>query len=267
MARSPEYPDLLWMPPKSFTEGRPAPPSVIVIHTTEGHEHFDSAEDGAAYNQRRTDGTSAHYFHDPNSTVQCVHTRDRAHCARKNGNRIGIQHELCGKAGQTDNQWDDANSNAIIRNAAKQAARDAKKYGIPVVRLTAKQVRAGMRGFCGHVDITYAFPEDDGDHTDPGPRFPWQEFLMLVREHLNPPPPKPPIQPALLEEPMLYKVKGNERVYIKEGSTYRWLTGEGASAAFVAYTTAGYKLVEFPTSAAARVFLGTPATEADAVTQ
>lgn len=187
MARSPEYPDLPWVEPRSWSRGRGSgQPTVIVIHTTEGHEKATSAEDGAAYDARRTDGTSTHYFHDQNSTVQCVRTTDRAHTARSNGNRIGIQHELCGRAGQTPDQWADPASEGTLRRAAKQCARDARKYAIPVRKLTVSQVRSGMRGFCGHVDITYAFPQDNGSHTDPGVNFPWGKFLAMVEAELHP---------------------------------------------------------------------------------
>lgn len=199
MAQSPEYPDLKWVEPKSWTNANRTYVQLIVIHTTEGHERATSAEDGAAYDARRTDGTSTHYFHDQDSTVQCVRTNDQAHTARRQGNRRGIQHELCGRAGQSDEQWDDAASNGTLRRAAKQAARDVRKWNIPVRHLTVAQVRDGQKGFCGHYDITRAFPEDGGTHTDPGPNFPWTEFLNLVRAELAPPPPeeeKPVGQPA-----------------------------------------------------------------------
>jgi N-acetyl-anhydromuramyl-L-alanine amidase AmpD len=192
VAQSPEYPDLKWVPPKSWRNANRTSVQLIVIHTTQGHERATSAEDGAAYDARRTDGTSTHYFHDQNSTVQCVHTADIAHTARAEGNRRGIQHELCGRAEQTDAQWDDAASAGTLRQAAKQAARDAKKWGIPVRHLTVAEVRAGYKGFCGHYDITRAFPQDGGSHTDPGPDFPWSDFLTMVRAELAPPPPKGP---------------------------------------------------------------------------
>lgn len=182
MAQSPEYPDLKWVVPKAWNSGRASgQPSVIVIHTTEGSSHGNSAEDGAAYDARRTDGTSAHYYIDNTSVVQCVRTTDRANTARASGNRIGIHYELCGRAAFTPAQWSNAYGTAMLRLAAKQAARDAKKHGIPIVKLSVADVKAGKKGFCGHVDISYAFGESD--HTDPGKSFPWATFLGMVKEY------------------------------------------------------------------------------------
>lgn len=180
MAQSVEYPDLLWMPPRSWTNANRTSVQVVVIHDTEGSEGVNSAENGASYDQRRTDGTSTHYFHDQDSTVQCVLTEDIAHTARSNGNRIGIHHELCGKASQGAAGWADEASRGTIVQAAKQVARDCLKWKIPVRKLTPSQVAAGVKGICGHADITRAFPEDGGTHTDPGPTFPWETFLTLV---------------------------------------------------------------------------------------
>ncbi|MEV6633869.1 peptidoglycan recognition family protein [Actinoplanes sp. NPDC051470] len=197
MAKSTEYPDLAFVRPRSYTSGRDGKAvRFIVIHYTAGSERSTSAEDGAAYDARRTDGTSTHYFADSNSVVQCVLTRDIAHAARHRGNRLGIQYELCGTQ-QTRAQWLDPASLATLRNAARQVARDCRRYGIPVRRLTATETRRawteypnGPKGIVGHVDCTNAFPEDGGDHTDPGRDFPWDVFLQLVRDELAPEPPK-----------------------------------------------------------------------------
>lgn len=182
MVQSPEYPDLPWVPPRSWTDANRTSVQLIVIHTTEGSAHARSAEDGAAYDQRRTDGTSTHYFHDSDSTIQCVRTADQAHTARTQGNRRGIHHELCGR---TTIDWTGAYAQAMLRRAAKQCARDATKWGIPVRRLTSAQVASGEKGLCGHVEITRAFPADGGTHTDPGPNFPWSLFLDLVRAEME----------------------------------------------------------------------------------
>jgi hypothetical protein len=193
MTQSTEYPDLKWMPPKAFGTGRDGKAvRYIVIHYTAGAERNTSAEDGAVYDQNRTDGTSTHYFVDSNSVVQCVLTKNRGNAARTKGNRLGIQYELCGTV-QTRAQWLDAASLPTLKNAARQVARDCKKYGIPVRRLSVAETRrawdefpAGPRGIVGHVDCTNAYPEDGGDHTDPGTQFPWDVFLDLVQAELTP---------------------------------------------------------------------------------
>jgi hypothetical protein len=192
MAKSTEYPDLTWMPPRAFGSGRDGKAvRFIVVHYTAGAERNTSAEDGASYDARRTDGTSTHYFVDSNSVVQCVRTSDRANAARARGNRLGIQYELCGTV-QTRVQWLDDASLPTLRNAAKQMARDCRKYGIPVRRLSVAETRRawtefpnGPKGIVGHVDCTNAFPEDGGDHTDPGPAFPWDLFLPMVQAELT----------------------------------------------------------------------------------
>jgi N-acetyl-anhydromuramyl-L-alanine amidase AmpD len=194
MAQSPEYPDLKWVPPKSWTNANRTYVQLIVIHTTEGSSRAQSAEDGAAYDARRTDKTSTHYFHDSNSTVQCVRTEDIAHTAKGEGNRRGIQHELCGRAGWTRAQWDTAYARAMLARTAKQAARDVRKWRIPVRHLTVAEVRNGVKGFCSHHDISLAFGQSN--HTDPGPNFPWTKFLDLVRAELAPPKPTPEVPMA-----------------------------------------------------------------------
>jgi hypothetical protein len=174
--------------PRSWTNADRTSVQLIVIHTTEGSSHGQSAEDGAAYDARRTDGTSAHYFVDSNTVVQCVRTNDRAHTARSQGNRRGIQYELCGRAGNSAAWWAGEYATSMLKLAAKQAARDAKKWGIPIRHLTVQQVKDGAKGFCGHYDITRAFPADGGTHTDPGPNFPWSRFLDMVRAEMTPRP-------------------------------------------------------------------------------
>lgn len=171
--------------PKSLTSGRKSgQPTVIVMHTTEGSEGPASAEDGAAYDARRTDGTSTHFFVDSNSVVQCVYTTDEAHAARAHGNDVGIQIEICGKAGQGASGWADAVSKATLENVAQLCVKLRAKYPsrFPLTHLTPAGLRAGMRGFVGHVDCTKAWPEDGGTHTDPGPNFPWSSLLARISQ-------------------------------------------------------------------------------------
>lgn len=190
MAQSREYPDLPWVASRSWKNANRVSVQLIIIHTTEGHARPSAAEDGAAYDARRTDGTSTHFFHDSDSTVQCVHTADIAHAAHREGNRRGIHHELCTKAATTAEGWANPYHTAMLRRAARQVARDCRKWGIPVRQLSVAAVKDGQRGICGHHDVSLAFGQST--HTDPGKNFPWTEFIKLVRAEMAPPPPKEP---------------------------------------------------------------------------
>jgi len=204
MTQSPEFPQYKFAPPASYTRGRKAgQPTVIFIHTTEGSEGRESAENGAAYDARREDGTSTHFFCDQDSTIQCVLTTDEAHAARVHGNDCGIQIEVCGKAGQTAAQWADAASAGAVEQCARLAVALRKKYGaarFPLTNLTPAQLRAGQHGFAEHRDATLAWPADRGTHEDPGPNFPWSTLFARIRELETPPP--PPKGPAAVADVM-----------------------------------------------------------------
>lgn len=190
--QSPDWPDLPFVRPTAFGTGRDGQRAMYsVVHYTAGSERSTSAEDGASYDSRRTDGTSTHYFHDSDSTVQCVRLADRANACFAHGNRQGIQHELCGTQ-QTRAQWLDPASRATIRRTAFQIVRDHTRLGIPFRRLTPAQVRAcwssgdpSKGGICGHADVTLAWPEDHGSHMDPGTEFPWDVLLADIEDIRN----------------------------------------------------------------------------------
>jgi N-acetyl-anhydromuramyl-L-alanine amidase AmpD len=185
VAQSPEFPELKFVKPRSWKSGRArsGQPTIIVIHDTEGSEGRDAAENGAAYDARRTDGVSTHFFVDADSVVQCVLTKDTAHHARSEGNIRGIGFELCGRASQTQAQWLDGGLD--LRLAARYVAKCCRKWNIPARKLTVAQLRAGEKGICAHDDVSKAWHQTD--HTDPGRNFPWTQFLAMVQAELNPP--------------------------------------------------------------------------------
>lgn len=186
--------DIQWVGyPKSYTPGRRRRPQVVVLHYTAGSEGPTSAEGGAAYDKRRTDGTSTHYFTDQiGAALQEVPDGDRAHTARLHGNEIGIQIEICGTV-QTRAQWLDAVSLATLRTTAGLVAILLQRHGLAFRRLTTAELRRAyysepsLTGIVDHNACTLAFPEDDGTHTDLGSGFPWDVFMGMVQVELTGP--------------------------------------------------------------------------------
>lgn len=189
--QSTEFPALRFVQPAAYGKGRDGRKVMYaVVHYTAGSEGRASAENGAAYDARRTDGTSTHFFCDQDSTIQCVYTWDRANAAFSKGNRLGVHFELCGTV-QSRAQWLDTASYGTLEQAAGWIAVVCQKYNLPARRLSVAETRAawdtpnsaGPRGIVGHVDITQAYGQ--GDHTDPGAAFPWDVLLDMVQDNLN----------------------------------------------------------------------------------
>lgn len=160
---------------------------IIVIHTMENDEKPTAAENVALWfaglTKYEAPKSSANYCIDNDSIIQCVRDTDIAwHCPGINHNGIGIEH--AGRAGQTDAQWRDEASQAILRNSAHLSAKLVKKHNIPIQKLSPDELKLKVRGFCGHIDGTIAFPGPNRTHYDPGKFFPWGQYLDLVQSLL-----------------------------------------------------------------------------------
>jgi len=149
----------------------------IVIHATGGPETPRRSDATAAMFARGEREASAHYVVDPAQVVQCVRETDIAWGAQ-GGNRYGVHVELCGRADQTRDQWQDEASAAELRLAATLIADIASRHAIPVRMLTAPDFAANERGIIGHSTIVKATGK--GCHTDPGPGFPWADFIEMI---------------------------------------------------------------------------------------
>lgn len=144
------------------------------------------AENVANY-QIQSESGSYHELVDTGGNVLIENTDDwLSWSAGPKGNWCALHRSFVMRGTESQAEW--RKYDAMLRAGAQRDAQWAKKYNIPVVKLTPAELRAGKRGFCAHYDISLAWGESD--HTDPGVGFPWDYYLQLVREYMNPAPAK-----------------------------------------------------------------------------
>lgn len=205
-----------------YHEGRLRPVRLIVIHDMEWPETVTAAEDCARMFATMDRQASAHICVDNDSAVRCVADSDTAWAA-PGANADGLQLEIAGRARQSRAEWLDDYSKAALGQAAKVCAAWAAKYGIPVRRLTLGELKAGKKGFIGHIDATRAY---GGSHTDPGQGFPWDAFLAMVDAELHGKPSPAPEPDKTWTETLVKTLPtlrpGDDAWDVK---TLRWLLG------------------------------------------
>lgn len=97
-------------------------------------------------------------------------------------NERGLHLCFKGRASQTRAEW---LAQGRQLDAGARVLRDWRdRYGIPLVKLTGAQMRAGQKGVGGHVDTVDAWHSTD--HTDPGPGFPWDVLLAKAAGNTTP---------------------------------------------------------------------------------
>lgn len=157
------------------------PIRVIVIHCTAGEEPAPgAARRTVAWTKSHPEAVSSyHYCADSHESVQAVWDSVVAYHCGHNANSIG--YELCCKLDNNgEGHWRQDDHQKMMDIAAEDVARLCLAYGVPIHKLSVAELRDGKEGLCGHVDIRDAFPGST-THWDPGPFFPWPDFIRRVQ--------------------------------------------------------------------------------------
>lgn len=153
----------------------------IVIHDTEG----PTAESAASWFANPGSEGSANLVVDDDVCYRTLNDNEIPWAA-PGKNNDGFHIELAGHAHFTRSDW--LKHSLELKRAAYKAAQRAVMYGIPLKKRGWLGVRLGRPGFCGHKDVSYAYPwlaKQAGFHTDPGDGFPWDVFMTFVNAYAN----------------------------------------------------------------------------------
>ena len=173
----------------------------IMVHATDGSERMNSAGgvcawwDVTKYKDAKTGELKtkargeAHFVCDPGQVIcYAPANRNVPHGNAGSGWSIGV--EITGLAKQTREEWLDQLSRGALTFAAQLCADLCIVHTIEVRKLTPDEIKAinagtdtTTTGFCAHVDMRDVLKS--GTHYDPGPHFPWLEFLVAVRGYIT----------------------------------------------------------------------------------
>lgn len=150
----------------------------IVFHTQEG--------DGTAVSlanylngTRGSKGVSYNLAVDDTDTVEVVPVGEGPWAAME-ANNIAVHICIAGsRAAWTNEQW--MKRVKSLDRAAKAAGAACRQYDIPAVKvLSTNGWPVTPKGLAAHAD----FGVRGGGHTDPGPNFPWTEFIEMVQVYM-----------------------------------------------------------------------------------
>lgn len=157
---------------------------VVVIHSAEAADSFgadNTAEGVANYFARSSTQASTQLAVDRDSCVRMLPDLVIPWGAA-GANHDGLHVELCGFARWSSEEW--RQRRRLLERAAYKVAVWCYRYKIPARWLSDRQLGNGTaRGLTTHAQVNRVFHR--GSHWDPGPGFPEEFFLSLVKEFLQ----------------------------------------------------------------------------------
>lgn len=158
----------------------------IVIHATcpglgfPGASRAGTARGTADYFGTYSSGGDAHYVHGIRGAIDEQHCMaDDRLCWHAPPNPGSVGQELTAEASYTRAEWLSAEVWPILIDGGHRTAELCQRHSVPTRRIGVQDLRNGRWGVCGHVDVSHAWGQSS--HWDPGPNFPWDQYMPLVR--------------------------------------------------------------------------------------
>lgn len=151
----------------------------IVMHSTEGG---GSAKDVAHYFTSPQSGGSTQLVVDDDACYRCL-TNEEIPWGAPGTNEDGFHIEQVGYARWTAHEWEQHSN--MLHRAAYKAALHCKLFKIPAVFVDAAGLAAGKKGITVHSEVSKWHPAGNEGHHDPGPGWPRDLFIALVKHYLT----------------------------------------------------------------------------------
>lgn len=177
------------IPARWFTKaGSSRPRQFIVLHSMEAPDKGDMAAQVGLFFQNLpiTRKASAHVGVDSGQRVRYVDDDDVAYGA-PGLNHSGLHVEMTGYAKYSRGEWEQPRMMVMIQNTAQQIKEWHQRYLIPLRFVNAEELRRyephdippDSWGITTHAEVSKAWGKTD--HWDPGPNFPVNTLLAMVR--------------------------------------------------------------------------------------
>lgn len=150
----------------------------IVMHSTEG----GTAASTARYFASAASEGSAHLVVDDKDCYRCL-PNNAVPWAAPSANTQGFHIEQAGYAAWTTCEWE--KHLPMLHRGAYKAALHCKVFKIPARFVDAAGLKKGLKGITTHAEVSKAFPNNQGNHHDPGVGWPRALFISLVKHYLS----------------------------------------------------------------------------------
>lgn len=150
--------------------------TLIVLHSTEG----GTAKSVAEYFTTAASGGSAHLVVDDDHCYRCL-DNTQIPWGAPGANSQGFHIEQCGYAKWTAAEW--KQHDKTLQRAAFKTAYHCHLFHIPPRFVVAADLASGKRGITTHAEVSKAWPNDAGNHHDPGTGWPRGHFIGLTARY------------------------------------------------------------------------------------